>query len=288
MHASASEPPPDRLAGRPKAFGPRDGSEGQVLRLRALALPVEHGGWGMLGEPLALGLLVAPSWAGLGVAAAALFAFLARHPAKIAAADWRARRRVPRTPVAEALALAYAGAAACGAWLASSGAPSWWWPLAAAAPLALVQFAHDARNQGRQLLPELVGGAALGSVAAAVLLASGWSAGAALAAWALVALKNTSAIAYVRARLRLDRGLPVSRAAVVACHAVAVAVALGLAWRGLGPWLAAAAFGVLLVRAALGLSRFRRRVPPRAVGIMELAWGVAFVLVLAVGYAAGL
>jgi hypothetical protein len=37
---------------------------GAKLNLKSVALPVEHGGWGMLGEPLLLALLVAPSWAG--------------------------------------------------------------------------------------------------------------------------------------------------------------------------------------------------------------------------------
>ena len=47
------------------------------ISLRSVALPVEHGGWGMLGEPLLLGLFIAPSWAGLGVALGALGGFLA-------------------------------------------------------------------------------------------------------------------------------------------------------------------------------------------------------------------
>src|SRR5689334_962019 len=44
--------------------------------LRALALPTEHGGWGLLLEPLLLGLLIVPSAPGAAVAAAALGAFL--------------------------------------------------------------------------------------------------------------------------------------------------------------------------------------------------------------------
>jgi hypothetical protein len=47
------------------------------------------------------------------------------------------------------------------------------------------------------------------------------------------------------------------------------------------------AFLMLFARAAHGLSRFRRRVRPQAVGIMELAHGVAMVLVTALGYALG-
>jgi hypothetical protein len=58
-----------------------------------VAIPSEHGGWGLTFEPVLLGLLVEPSWPGVAIGAAALTAFLVRTPLKfsIAAvvADWR-------------------------------------------------------------------------------------------------------------------------------------------------------------------------------------------------------
>ncbi len=68
------------------------------VRLRSVALPVEHGGWGLLLEPIALGLLVAPSLAGFCLSVAAAGAFLARHPLKLVMADRQRRRRLPRRP----------------------------------------------------------------------------------------------------------------------------------------------------------------------------------------------
>jgi hypothetical protein len=263
------------------------GEAAEPVRLKAIALPAEHGGWGMLGEPLLLGLLVAPSWAGLGVGIAAAFAFLARHPLKLAVADWRAGRRNPRTVVAGRLVLAYGGVALAGLALASGGASGWWLPMAAAAPLALLQLVHDLRSQGRQLLPELLGGVALGSVAASALWAAGWGPAPAFAAWALVALKAVGAVLYVRARLRCDRGLAFNRTSVLLAHGVAVAAACGLAVLQLAPWLAAAALAVLLARSAWGLSRFHRKVRPQRVGIVELVYGVLFIVLTAVGYHAG-
>jgi YwiC-like protein len=260
------------------------------LRLRSLALPVEHGGWGMLGEPMLLGLLVAPSWPGLGIALAAIFGFLARHPLKLALADRRQARRTLRTRVAERFSMLYAGLAVAGLALAAR-APAgsrWWLPLVAASPLALVQLVHDVRHQGRQLLPEVLGGMALGSIAAAELLAGGFGAAVSAGAWIMVALKAVGAIVYVRARLRLDRGLPIERLSVLSAHTLAVAAALALAAAGVAPWLAAVGFALLLVRAAHGLSRFHRRVRPQVVGLTELGFGFVFILVLALGYRAGL
>lgn len=241
----------------------------------------------MLGEPLLLGLLVAPSLSGVGIAMAAVFAFLARHPFKLAAGDWRSGRRTARTAAAERIALLFAGGAASGLALAARAASSWWLPLVAAAPLAVIQLAYDVRHKGRQLLPELLGGIALGSTAAAVVLAGGRGLPVAAALWSLAAAKAAAAILYVRARLRSDRDMSFSRGGVFSIHALGVLLASILAAESLAPWSAAAAFLLLLGRAIHGLSRFHRRVRPQLVGKMELAYGFAFVLFVALGYKSG-
>ena len=259
----------------------------EPVRLKSIALPVEHGGWGMLAEPLVLGLVVAPSGAGAAIGLAAVFAFLARHPLKIALDDRLHGRRAARTAAAGYLALLYATLALLALVPASAGAPGWWVPLALAAPAGLAQLALDLRHRARQVLPELLGGIALGALAAAELRAAGVPMSAALVAWAVMATKATTAILYVRARLRCDRGLAFGGRAVLAVHALAILGTAALAAQGRVPWLAAAGFVLLLARAAHGLSRFHRRVRPQAVGLLELAYGTAFVVATAVGYLAG-
>ena len=60
--------------------------------VRSVALPSEHGGWSFLLEPIALGLAVAPSLAGLLLGVAVTGAFLTHQPLKTAVKDWRAGR----------------------------------------------------------------------------------------------------------------------------------------------------------------------------------------------------
>lgn len=43
---------------------------------RSVAVPSEHGGWGLTFEPVLLGLIVAPSWAGVAIGVAAIVAIL--------------------------------------------------------------------------------------------------------------------------------------------------------------------------------------------------------------------
>ena len=50
-------------------------TDAQRVRLRSIALPTEHGGWGFTLEPILLGLLVAPTWAGFGLAVATAIGF---------------------------------------------------------------------------------------------------------------------------------------------------------------------------------------------------------------------
>jgi hypothetical protein len=259
------------------------------VRARTVALPVEHGGWGLSLEPAALGLLVAPSWPGLFLAAATLAAFLARHPLKIVAGDRRRGRRFPRTPVAERFAALYCAAAALAvvAAFAASGSVEFLLPLLIAAPLACVQLIYDAKGRSRELLPELAGSVAMASVAASVALAGGWSRPAALALWALLAARVVPTIFYVRARLRLLHSRAASAAPTYYSHAAAVALASALAWAGLAPKLAAVAMLVLLLRAAFGVTE-RKPSTAKVIGLREIGFGVFTIFAVAAGDLFGL
>lgn len=263
------------------------------VRLRTIALPTEHGGWGITLEPVVLGLLVAPSAAGAGLAFATVCAFLARHPFKIVAGDRRRGRRFARTPYAERFALAYACGAAAGLAFAlacaGGGASDYAFllPLAAAAPLAAAQLWHDAAGRSRGLLPELAGSVAMGSVAAALVLAGGAGWTLALGLWALLAARFVPAILYVRARLAELHGKRATRWPSLLAHASAHASVVALAAYGWLPWLAVAATAVLFARAAYG---FARRWPSTAkrVGFAEIAFGALTVAASAAGVAFGI
>ncbi len=256
-------------------------------RLRSVALPVEHGGWGLLLEPILLGLALRPTWAALWLGLAALAAFLARHPLKLLTGDRRRDTRHPRTGLAARVALVYL-LGALGALLVAAALarkPALLLPVAVAAPLAALQLVRDAQGRSRELAPELAGAAALAATAAAIVLAGGWPMGGALLLWLVLAVRAATAILYVRARLRLDRGAPnPGRGLAVASHALALAGAAGLAAAGVLPWLAVAALALLLARAAHGVSRHRLPLKPKQLGWQELGFGSLVLLLLALGY----
>ena len=175
--------------GRPRAA--RRTRARSPCRARAVALPTEHGGWALTLEPVVLGLLVAPSGAGVALGLAALVAFVARTPTKIVLVDrWR-RRHLARTRVATRVAaveLVVLTALLVVAW--STATAPFWVPLACAVPLVTLEVWFDMRSRSRRLVPELAGTIGIGSVAAAIVLAHGDSPSIAAAAWTVVAARD--------------------------------------------------------------------------------------------------
>jgi YwiC-like protein len=255
------------------------------VRLRPLLLPAEHGAWSFVLEPIALGLLVAPTRAGALLGLAALAIFIARQPLKLGLADRASGRSYPRTFVALRLASAALVAAILLGALAWSSTPyAWWAPVTAALPFAAVQLAYDVQREGRGLVAELAGPIAAAASAPAIAAAAGWRPAAWLALWALMVARSLPAALYVRARLRLERGELVRPTPAAAAHAVALALALILSAYGLAPRPAGVAFTLLLVRAAWGLSGRRRPATPQQIGISEVLLGAAFVVFIGAGY----
>jgi hypothetical protein len=256
------------------------------VRVRTVALPVEHGGWSITLEPVALGLLVAPSPAGFLLALATVGAFLARHPLKIVAADRRHGRRFPRTAVAERFLILYAGVALASGLAAVAVAPgySFLLSLLAALPFASAQLVYDAAGRGRALLPELAGSFGLAAVSAAVAMAAGWPIVPSLGLWALLAARALPSILYVRARLGLLHGESPRTYPVVIAHLAALALVALLAWARVVPPVAALAFALLLLRAAAGLTAGNAGGSAKRVGISEVCYGAVTVATVAAVY----
>jgi hypothetical protein len=259
---------------------------GTQVRWKAVAMPPEHGGWGFLLEPIVLGMLVAPSWAGLFWGVAALGAFLAQHPLKLAYTDRKRGRRYARTAAAERVLLIYAGVALAGFLLALAlGGVKPLVPLALVAPLGLVQVVDLLGNRGRELSRELAGAVALAVTAPAIAIAGGESATLAFGLWAVQAARALGSVIYVRERLHIEKGKPAARGWVLASSGLAlVAIALLARW-DVVPVLAVVAIAILLARAAWGVSPWRRPARAQKIGVLELGFGLLTALLAALGVA---
>ncbi|MDH3260663.1 MAG: YwiC-like family protein [Acidimicrobiia bacterium] len=256
------------------------------VRIRSIALPTEHGGWGFTLEPILLGLLVAPTLAGVGLAVATASVFLARRPVKLVATDLIRKRRLPRTRVAMLFALGYGAVALAGLALTIARADGeFWWPLILAIPFAAVSLRADARSRNRALLPELAGGIAMGSACASIAMAAGWDWAPAFGLWLVLASRSYAAIIFARAQVRRAKNHPYDRSAVYAAQVVAILVVGLAAALTIAPLLSALAILLLGAGAFYGLAR--PPVPAKTVGWTQMVFGLMVVALTAVGVSTG-
>jgi hypothetical protein len=252
---------------------------------RAVAIPDEHGGWGLTAEPGLLGVLVAPSWAGAALAGAAFVAFTVRTPIKVVLVDGWRHRRLARTRLAARIAAVELVLLALLSLFALSRA-GWAWlvPVAIAAPLVGVELWFDMHSRSRRLVPELCGSVGIAAVAASVALAGGADARLAVGLWLVLAARSLASIPFVRvqiARLRHGtRALAASDRAQIAGAGVAVAAV------GVEPAVGAGAVAVGAVLIAQVIWVRRPPVPAKVLGLRQLFLGLAIVAVTAAGVVA--
>lgn len=253
---------------------------------RAVAIPAEHGGWGLTAEPALLGLLVARSWAGAALAVAAVGAFLVRTPLKLAVVDARRGRSLDRTRLARRVAGVELAIVLLLAALAFARAGAGWLvPVAVAVPLVAIELWFDVRSRGRRLVPELCGAVGIAAVAAAVVVAGGGGARLSAACWLVLAGRSVGAIPFVRARIRRLRAGTVELVPVLVAQAAAVAFGVAAVVLDRRAVAGAVALVALAVGQAMGVPR--PAVPPRVLGMRQLALGVGLVVMTAAGVLAG-
>lgn len=250
---------------------------------RDLVLPREHGSWSLALEPLALGLLVAPSLPGILFCYAVVAGFLLRRPLGIAVRDHRIERRV----AARVAALGCAGVAvlffAATLFIAGAGWLRWLLPSVISGAVFL---SFDLRNEGRTEIAEVVGASAFAFLPAVTASLAGWGSRDALALGLVMLGRAVPTVLSVRAALRGAKsgehrpGLALS-AAVTACI-----IGIALARQGLAPWSAAGLLALSMASAIALLVFPRPALRARTIGLSEAAFGVGFVLATALSWPA--
>ncbi len=230
-------------------------------RIRAILLPVEHGGWGLTLEPLVAGMIVAPSIAGLAISVAILMAFLSRQPLRIVTR----RGADPQRLRIAITALACEGVVFVGMLFTAfmlAGRESLL-PLVVASPLAILLLYRDRERRSRDLAVEIAAALFMATGAVAIAVAGGkpWLQRSCLGA--MIAARSIGAVLHVREQVKVMKRRSVSRSASIIVHAAALAVAIVAAGYGVVNLLAPAAFAVLFGRAVY---------PPFPTGPAQLGW----------------
>lgn len=242
-----------------------------------LTLPKEHGSWSLALEPVAFGLLVAPSAAGAALALAAVSGFFLRRPLKLVMAGKHDSRQSIALICATILALL----GLSGLWLAAKlGAVGGWWPLLPAALAGAVFAWCDGRNGAHETAAELAGAVAFALLPAAFGALAGWSLVASLALAAMMLVRSVPTVLTVRASIRIRKGRTNFITPALLTTGAGVVLVAWLVSLRLAPWLALG-FALLLAARTVWLLLWRPQLTARTVGITEAALGVLLVLSLA-------
>ena len=248
--------------------------------LCSVAVPTEHGGWGLTLEPAVLGLLVAPSVAGVCLAAGAVTAFVLRTPLKIILVDRRRERRLPRTRVAKRIAAVEAvilGALVAAA-MATASEP-FWMPVAIALPLVVLELWFDMRSRSRRLVPELAGAIGISAVVAIIALADGAAGRLAAALWRVLAGRRRDLCSVGACS---DRAVPRSRPQhCCSRHRRRHRHRVGFRFRVFDEAVVIGGVAVLLVVAVQRVVATRPAARPKVLGVMESVLGIVVVVATA-------
>ena len=257
---------------------PSPSARGAVARWREVVWPREHGSWSFALEPLALGLIAAPSLAGACLALAVFAGFLARRPLRQALSDPQpARRAEARGPLALISLVALVGLAGAVGW----GGVAWlqWLVPAAAAGALFLRF--DLRAAGREEIAEVAGTSAFALVPAALAALAGWSpeSGAALAL--LMVGRAAPSVLTVRACVRAAKTGERRVAPALISTGLALVVAVGFVRGGIAPAAAAWLLALFAARSLALLVWPRPALRARTLGMIETVLGAFFVLQVA-------
>ena len=245
-----------------------------------LALPKEHGSWSLALEPVAFGLLVAPSAAGAALAVAATAGFFLRRPAKLALA----RKPDPRQPLAILCTVLLTLVGLLSLILAARlGAAGGLWPLLPATLAGAVFAWCDNRNEAREGAAEIAGVVSFSLLPAAFGALAGWSVAASLALAAIMLVRSVPTVLTVRTSIRIRKGRPFVIAPALLTAGAGVLLVAWLAALRLTPWLALV-FALILAARTAWLLLWRPQLTAKTVGIAEAVLGGMMVVVLALAW----
>lgn len=242
-----------------------------------LILPKEHGSWSLALEPLALGLLAAPSAAGVALAIAALAGFFSRRPLKLVLSRKPDSRRTWAFGWSVVLGLfVFAGLILA----AKFGGVEKFWPLIPAALAGTIFVWFDSRNEAREGAAELAGVVAFGILPAAFAALVGWSAIESIALALVMLSRSVPTVLFVRTYMRRRKGKLATPVPAFIAVAAAFLLTGGLVLLHAAPW-PAAIFIFLLAARAFWLLTTNRRFAAKTIGVTEMILGVTMILAVA-------
>jgi hypothetical protein len=239
-----------------------------------ILLPKEHGSWSLAFEPVALGLLAAPSAGGGYLAMAVAVGFFARRPLRIAVGDADATRRATARTLLGLLGLVAVGGFAGAVALGGAGWVAW---LAPTAGFGAAFAWFDFQKTNRAAAAELAGTVAFAWLPGVFAVLDGRPASGAIALGLAMLIRAVPTVLTLRAVLRGRKSGKWCGGPALAASVAALAVAAVLVRFRLAPWALVWFAALFAARSGAWLLLVRPALRARTLGIVEMALGLLFV-----------
>jgi hypothetical protein len=245
-----------------------------------LTLPKEHGSWSLALEPVALGLLVAPSIAGSALAIAVIAGFFLRRPLKIfmRESDYE-RWKIARNSIFILTVIAFAGLILA----IKIGGFEKLWSLIPATLAGLAFAWFDSRNENREGAAEIFGALAFGILPATFAILAGWNFVAAISLAVVMLARSVPTVLFVRTYLRIKKGHAVTIAPAIIATIVGFLLVASLVFFKIAPWLAGG-FALVMTAKVIFLLGTHPNFSTKTICIAEAIFGAVMVLALAMAW----
>jgi hypothetical protein len=249
----------------------------RLSRAIKLIMPREHGSWSLALEPLALGMLAAPSKPGVALAAAALSGFFLRRPLRLVLGG----KPDPRRSLAFVCVAGLGVLALVNLLLAAKlGGISRLWSLIPAGLAGMTFVWLDSRNEAREGVAEVAGASAFGLLPATFGVLAGWGTMASIALAIVMLVRAVPTVILVRTYLRLNKGRVSTTVPALVAAGAGLFLAACLVGSGIAPW-PVIIFALAMTAGTIWLLGWCPRLAAKTVGMAESAFGVTMVLTLA-------
>ncbi len=249
-------------------------------------MPREKGGWGVVGEPVLLGLVAAFSVPGMLVGVAAFASLLARQPAYRLLQNYKNPQK-SIAPQIMWLVLLWTFLFACLgiAWMLNGFQGYFLVPMFIALIPSFWQLKSDITGDKRNINREMLSSCLPGSFATSIALLGSLNVNTAWMLWVLVSARTVPTILYVKGRVDLSHKKQAPEVKILAVQFTALFLTGVLALKGFIPELCLLVIAVYSLRAVLGLRYPRPETSIKRLGYAELVLGIAGSLVMGISIA---
>jgi hypothetical protein len=241
-------------------------------------LPVSHGSWAFVIEPLSLALWAAWSSEGLILALGAFSAFLAHQPMRLLL-----NNGFQKTVFITAFLFTSLSAVSIIYFLQYADTYSIWM-ISAAVVLMPVFLVMDFQGNGKNILAEIIVPFTISLLAAAIFLVRNQNIYYAVSFLILLLSRSIPTVFYVRAQVRIIKGSIYGVSGLLISHLLSLIIIVILIRDNLLPAAVVIAVIFLLLRCCIFIFPLKNRLSVRQLGLSEFIFGIFFVLICGMAY----